>query len=266
MKKIAISIGIVIILILTLTNTAFAGAGDDSDASYPEVGVEWVSDYPGDNDLPLADDSAEDFYEHLGDTGWTQRFNRGDDNAWERIFKKYGLENGWDKYYADAVDIVFFHGHACAGAINFSDDSHDDEWLEYDEAEWGDWDVEWVLLGGCNTLADDDGGLKSSGKFAQALNGAHSICGAATSLTHANYGVQVAIRLTDDDGEGADFAYEVGAAWFLGVYYTQGIGRTIRVIGENSDCFFNDFIWGQDSGPISDPTVDGYYNEWHMNT
>jgi hypothetical protein len=66
-----------LLLIMALIGAVFvpavsAGAGDDNDASFPEVGVEWVNDY-WPNPLSHSDESATDFYNTLGNAGWTKR-------------------------------------------------------------------------------------------------------------------------------------------------------------------------------------------------
>jgi len=63
---------LVIIACFALVTAVSAGSGDDNDLSNPEVGVEWVTEYNGLNNLQSDDDCALGFYNTRGNAGWTQ--------------------------------------------------------------------------------------------------------------------------------------------------------------------------------------------------
>lgn len=237
---------IIVLSVMALMPCANAGTGDDNDASYPEVGVEWVNDYT----LPLldldqCDDSANGLYNRLGNIGWTKRFNKGDSDAKAAHFE-YANH---DSTYIDAVDIALYAGH---GSQNKLDISTVWEKVYYDEALWGDYDLEWIGLDCC---------YAGSHYFAYPLNGVHLICGFSTTANDYDNGKHWADYLINDGGD--DVAYKVKDAWFYGMDVHHGSGTTLRVNGENADCG-NDYIWGQGS-VIADPPVDDYYVYWTYN-
>jgi hypothetical protein len=208
-----------------------------------EVGVEWVNDYTYPlSDLSNCDDSANGLYNRLGNIGWTKRFNKGNSNAKATHFESAGQ----DSSYIDAVDIALYSGH---GNPNKLDISTVWEKVYYDEAQWGDYDLEWIGLDCC---------YAGSSYFAIPLNGIHLICGFSTPANDFDNGNHWADFLIDY-GAGDD-AYPVKDAWCYGMDVNHGSDTTLRVNGENADCG-TDYIWGQ--GPvITDPPVDGDYVYW----
>lgn len=243
---VAVFITAFIALIVLAPTVALAGAGDDNDASSPEVGVEWVNDYTWPvSDLSYCDDSANGLYNKLVNTGWTGRFNNGDSNAKAAHFEQANQ----DSQYIDAVDIALYSGHGSTDKLDISTVT---EKVYYNEAEWGDYDLEWIGLDAC---------LAGSGDFSAALNGAHLILGFSTTSYDYDTGVHWADYLVDDGQN--DVAYTVKNSWFYGADVDQPSGVTAKVLGETSDCG-NDYIWGQGS-VISDPQVDGTYSYWTYN-
>ncbi len=216
-----------------------------SDSSSQEVGIEWVCDYTyPDADLPNSDDSAVGFYNRIGNAGWTKKFNKGDSNAKAAHFE----QSGSDTTYVDDVDIAFYQGHGSAGKLDVSTYI---EKVYANEAEWGDYDIEWIGLHACSTLSNND--------FSESLQGAHLICGfSTTAYNYAGDGENWADYLIDDGAN--DDAYTVKDAWFYGIDINQPTGVTLKVFGETSTCG-NDKIWGQGT-VISDPVVDDQFNTW----
>ncbi|MBA7671679.1 hypothetical protein ES703_79839 [subsurface metagenome] len=231
----------------------------DDDSFPPEVGVEWVNGYPGwGHDLSISDDSTADLAAWLQGQGWSLEFNNPPDgqdgSAWEKHFKSV-YRGGWDYLYADNVDLVMFCGHGDVGKLIFGGSSQDDEYLYGFEADWGDKDLEWVLLESCLALQNDDGypSDKSSGDFANALNGVRLICGAADSI-YGNNGQYV--------GELLAAGWSVTDAWFYGCGWNQHLYRnpcTLRVIAEDP-AYFSDAVWGCGPTIIPDPVVDNQYH------
>ncbi|MDK2826051.1 MAG: hypothetical protein PWQ63_1797 [Methanolobus sp.] len=224
---------------------ASAGTGDDSDSSSPEVGVEWVCDYTYPYaDLPNSDDSAVGFYNRMGNAGWTKKFSKGNSNAKAAHFE----QSGSDTTYIDAVDIAFYQGHGAAGRLDVSTYT---EKVYANEAEWGDYDLEWIGLHACSVLSNNN--------FKGSLNGAHLICGFSTTAYNcASDGTNWAAYMIDDGAN--DDAYTVKNAWFSAIDVNQPSGVTLKVFGETSSCG-NDKVWGQGT-VISDPTPDSTYSTW----
>jgi hypothetical protein len=249
-------------------NSAGTGSGGDlpfttlpvdDDSFPPEVGVEWVNDYPGSgNDLSLSDDSTADLAAWLQARGWSLEFNNPPDghdgDAWEKHFKDSVNYGGWDYLYADAVDLVMFCGHGDAGELIFGASSQDDEYLQGYEAEWGDWDLDWVILEACEALFYDDGVPldKFDGCFAQALNGTRLICGAATGMWGP---------VGDGVGWYLFNGWSLTDAWFQGAGEVQVAMQqscTLRVIAEDL-AYFGEQVWWCGTTIVTDPVVDSDY-------
>jgi len=135
-------------------------AGSD-DTNQREVGVEWIEDYSGTwlSNLQYTREDAESFYNALGNVGWTRRFSYGDALAWESDFEKPGV-GGWDSSYIDTLDFAYFSGHGSPTAFFFGtahdgDGSHTYR-VHYTEAEWGDQDLEWIVISACEVLKYSD--------------------------------------------------------------------------------------------------------------
>ena len=230
--------------------------GDDNDEDEPEFGGEWTNE----GALEEGDDSVEGLYTKLVGAGsWEptpRSFLYGEDDAWEDHWKDITLD-GDDINYIDRVDLAMFQGHCTSvdsvRALDFLDTTHDDEYLEWDEAKWGEYDSEWVLLHCCQVLNDE-----SRDYWANALNGAHLICGGKTTMYDYDDGGWVGDLLISEGP--MDYPHKVKSAWFEGCDVNQPSTVTLRVIGEDSDCG-DDYVWGQ-GDVCDDPTVDEYYSYW----
>jgi hypothetical protein len=265
-----------------LTVTYTAPTGDDSNNF--EVGVEWIVHYDDLPDLGLSDNSAQGFYDALLDAGWHLEFEYEENQAWESDFKRD--EPGWnghDRDVVDSVDIAWFDGHGEPGILIFNV-AQDDEYLQSfnydrvdqwnpltgpkDEARWGDLDLEWIFLNGCETLKGpgwigEGSRFKGEIEFGWALNGIHLICGWIDSKASRDDGTAVARWLL---GVALERPYPVIEAWFEGLTRSQGFGKKVRVIGESSS-YRNECIWGVDPvppnhPPLPDPTPDDYLYLW----
>jgi hypothetical protein len=264
-------------------------AASDDDGSY-EVGVEWVDHYDSLPDSTYNDENAGWFYNTLGSAGWVKRFNYGNNDAWPLDWTRdtpgTPSWNGYDVYYADKCDIAWFSGHGAAGLLDFnycptepysdgeplklisncnyyytSWPSGQNEHPTYDEARWGDSDLEWVFLDACDCLQNiHSGTYKSYVHFGWALNRAHLICGCTNTIWDYAFGDYVAYYLLGwMPGYGA---LPVINSWYMGAKEVE-YGVTLRCIGETSACL-NDYIWGKGS-VCSDPTVDNYLVIWDIN-
>ena len=108
-----------------------------------------------------------------------------------------------------------------------------------------------MFLQACKTLEDDDGSpsSKSSGRFAQALNGAHLICGAEDSMHAYDYGTYIGAYLTG--------SYSVMESWFYGCDYGGESSCTLRIISETSIHFWEQ-VW-REGTVFPDAAPDNYY-------
>jgi hypothetical protein len=224
-----------------------------------EVGVEWQSAY-GTYDiyptLNYSDECAGGFYNNLGTTTqvWFPNFNNGD------LFSK---EDHWDSAgdssRADSVDFAFWCGHGTAEsetprALRFFVDLVEGEKqapdkLEWTEVDWGDTDLEWVVLNTCRFLNGNDTELK------QMASGVHLICGYRTDMTIYNVaGQYFADKLK---------TMNIKAAWHKQCWKYQPNNNTSRVFGVTT-CM-GDYIAptgpipiSRDPGPSSAYTHDDY--------
>ena len=153
-----------------LGERAFKVSAADDDGIY-EVGVEWVN---GKDGLPNSAVNAEGFYDKVGDySGWHKSFDCGDEWAWERDFKAVEL-GGADSSWVDDVDMVYYNDHGNPYGISFNT-NYDDTFLRYDEARWGDKDLEWIVLDACSCLEHTSS--NPVWRWGPALRGLHIILG-----------------------------------------------------------------------------------------
>jgi hypothetical protein len=241
-------------------------ASVEDDGGTAEVGVEWITDWPG-----TADDranwyySANNLYNELLSRGWIGRFNWGNTNAWERDFKPAGGPYGGNGDI-DTVDLAMIgtHGttaydprwHKNLSAVYFS--SNNDDWfLSPGEAYryYGTNDLEWLAFDSCSVLRDD-----SMWYWHETFNRLHLMLGFANTMY---------VVYPGDGGVWADQmrykgwwhpAKTVTQAWFSAVSNQQPHGVLARVLAEELNNY-NDYIWGE--GYVSpDYANNGGYWYW----
>lgn len=237
----------------------------DSDG-YWEVGGKWIYDYqPPYADLINAQNNVTSFYNYLGTYGWAQRFNNGDGQVVQSDFYQWPYGTDYNSTSGiDSVDLLYFNGHGSLGNLKLQTAD-----VSYLACEWGDTDLDWIMLDACYTLQGDEYdttyGVKSSGRFANSLNGIRLICGAQTETNNAPppcTGIQVAWDLIDSDGGGPDTAMAVLVSWFYGADVTNPNPYRFSIIGECWE-YGSDYIWGQSTGPVNyTAPVDNNYAEW----
>lgn len=240
-----------LLMSISIIGVGVAYAYDEDDDGDIEVGGVYNEDYYNNilyDDVDIAEQTTTDFIDTLVDASWQENFNYAD------VDDEAPFENNSDSG-ADGVDIFWYTGHGGPGHITLVND-----WwplpnvVSYDEVNWGDSDLEWVMLYACETLQNDHGPtnnyIKSNGEFAQSLNGVHVICGAYTSMegTNPNGGYYVAYLLVN--------GYDIDAAWFTGCDLTQSSSVTLMTIFEHGG-YLSDHIWGE--GTVYDYDVDGSY-------
>jgi hypothetical protein len=228
-------------------------AAPEDDGGTAEVGIEWITDWPG-----TADDranwyySANNFYNELGSAGWVKRFNYGNTNAWEKDFKA-AMYGGINDYVIDSVDIAMIGTHGSSAydsrygttlsSVYFSS-NHDDWHLSPGEAyrAYGNTDLEWLAFDSCSVLRDD-----SMYYWHETFDGLHLMAGFANTMY---------VVYPGDGGVWADQMRQKGwwifghgaktvtQAWFTAVEDQQPSGVRARVLAEALDNY-NDYIWGQ---------------------
>ncbi|MFN2285001.1 MAG: DUF6345 domain-containing protein [Anaerolineae bacterium] len=240
------------------------------DGGTAEVGVEWITDWPG-----TADDranwyySANNLYNELRNAGWIGRFNWGNTNAWERDFKaaSYG-GNG----LIDTVDLGMIGTHGSSAwdprynkvlsSVYFS--SNNDDWhLSPGEAyrSLGDNDLEWLAFDSCSVLRND-----SMWYWHQAFDGLHLMMGFANTMyvvypgDGGVWGDQMQKKGWWIFGHGAK---TVTQAWFTAVEDQQPSGVRARVLAEELNNY-NDYIWGQGYVSPDYPNNNGYWYWDHV--
>ena len=99
--------------------------------------------------------------------------------AFEKDFKEATL-GGWDRSYVDNVDAQWYTGHGWPGGFTFKS-SVDDTSIVPRDANWGDWDLEWLQLESCQVLADTNGTHDYFGRWGGTIDGLHMLNGFHTN-------------------------------------------------------------------------------------
>ena len=143
-----------------------------------ESGTSWIGTSGG---LPGSQNNAKGFVDGLAAEGWKTRFNWGDGNAFESDWR--GNDDDW----VDAVDFVFYAGHANGNGWVLS--KPDDGFLDFAETGgapgtpgdlWGQHDLEWMIIAACGPLQDDvlsKGGGNVLSRWDGAFDGLHTLMG-----------------------------------------------------------------------------------------
>lgn len=169
-------------------------------------------------------------------------FNWGDLNAWERDFKDPAFAGGNDTNWVDAVDMVFYTGHANGDGFAFTS-LMNDTFLSYTDAYWGNRDLEWLVIAACGPLQEWSSGLTVRNRWGRAFKGLHILMGyATTSLDNVIEGSTVA-------GLSMGAArLPIRCAWMHAAQNSQpadviwGAMGPIRADGVSN---FNDHFWGR---------------------
>jgi hypothetical protein len=168
------------VLPFTLKASGTEVCSTDVKTDRAEIGVEWQGEYATYDTsatLNTADDFTDGVYDHMGDANlvWAKEFNNGNLNS-----KEGHWDSGGDSSWADAVDFAVWCGHGhrvpAEGYMRFFVDlvggvKQPANQLFWSEIDWGDLDVDWVILNTCNQLNGTDAELKVM------ANGVHLICG-----------------------------------------------------------------------------------------
>jgi hypothetical protein len=222
--------------------------------------AEWVNDYHGQQPpLSLSDDAAIGFYEELSSApNWQGRFIIGDDNG---LAQEIHWKEATDSNYIDNTNFAYFAGHGASDRIVFYHPSDENQRsLYYNEAQWGNGQVDWIALDACNVLQE-------SGKdnWKSAFKGLHSIVGWHTNAyAHQNFGNIFSARLKL--GDTIWYAWRYAGQYCAPSYYEIAI-LAVDLDGNPStrDCV-DDHIYekGQWISPMGNPELNNfvYYREY----
>lgn len=172
-------------IFLTLPFLAQPVSAGADDTNLKECGGEAVELYHGVyglKDLTYTIDNTEYFLSGLTSIGWTKKFFYKNDAAWESDFEKSGV-GGQDYIYIDTCDFVYFDGHGWPDSFFFGT-NHDADGVypyqvHYSEVNWGDLDLEWIVIDACNVLQyEPTGFLKVTSRWGfPVFKGLHAILG-----------------------------------------------------------------------------------------
>lgn len=258
-----LTLGLVVGIACALLWPTFSGVDD---ANTREVGVEWVNQYHGfAGELSACDDDAVGFYDTMGARGFTKSFNWGNDNAWEQDFKSPEKPGGGtDTSYADNVDFVYFSGHGNTDGFYFGT-TIDDHQVHYNDAVWGDKDLDFITLSACQTLNYAGGAVW--GRFGWPIfRGLHMLCGMHTNMSDTpDAGRYFANYMTGNwafPGWGAK--YTVCQSWRWACWWALPAGQYCAIMGATGagGDTWNDYAPGY--GPMApDPYPISYL--WYIN-
>jgi hypothetical protein len=163
------------------------------------------------DDLTYIFNICNGFDEELRDAGHTRAFYWAETDCWEKDLRDVSL-GGSDREWSDDVDLFFIstHGGFWDGRGHLAYDTETDKWLgdQNDYRLGDDWDLEWLLVYGCDTVNRDDP-LHLWDIF-QRL---HQYCGAYDTMWDGTTTDEVGEDVGDDltDGE------TVTSSWIDGV-------------------------------------------------
>lgn len=219
--------------------------------------AEWVNDYPGtEYDLQYSDEEAIGFTGTLdSDTYWNIRFCYGDTTTPKANESHW--KNPSDYQYVDNSNIAYFSGHGDYNGFGFGDGTA----LVYDEALWGDGQLDWIALSSCRVL-----NRSYNTHWDTAFEGLHAIVGWDTEgYQDPTIGSNFALKLRS--------GYSVWDAWkdALNRAYKPIYGLRYAAIlaaedGAAGDCYY-DHLYGHGSWttpPINPSTIHRGYEQCHL--
>ena len=229
-----------------------------------DVGTEWINTCGG---LGASANNAQGFVNRMAQFSIPTQFNFGENNAWERDFKRNGIGNGQATQYVDDVDMVFYTGHANGNGWVFCDSTHDNTFIDYNETQYGKSELEWLIIAACGPLQLTEGGVSWNDRWGNTFHGLHMIMGYATT----SY---------DGSGEGRDMAngamagLDLRSAWVNTAVANQPSSVTwsiMGVYGPGGQTSYNDHFWGKgsvspdmgfDAGDGKGSLFDGWWLIW----
>lgn len=247
----------------------FSGKSRPSNLGRVDVGAEWVGS-TANPPLGGSGGNAGGWVTAHAIAGVPVDFAWSELAAWEQDWKD-PTNGGDDSDWIDNVDAAFYTGHANGNGWQFSS-SQDDKFLRFNEANWGDRDLEWLVIAACGPLQSSTGAGDWFDRWGPAMDGLHILNGYATvSYDNQREGKLVTGYMQGDVAgflfTGGTSELSVRQAWVQAAIDTQG-GRSTEVVyghmgplGSGWTNNYNDFFWGQGPvGPdIPDSQTIGYW-------
>jgi hypothetical protein len=162
-----------------------------------DAGAQFVGTSYASAPLSLTPDNARGFRDRFVSEGISFPYFFGESSAWETDWKCPTL-GGSDNSYMDNVDIAFFTGHANGNGFVLSS-NRSDTFVHYNDARWGDRDLEWVIIAACGPVQTG-----AQTRWRNSFRGLHQILGYSTNS-----------RDTRDEGRRfADYILRTPFLWF----------------------------------------------------
>ncbi|MGL4612148.1 MAG: DUF6345 domain-containing protein [Trueperaceae bacterium] len=207
-----------------------------------DVGAEYVGVSQG---LGGSQDNANGFVTTMTASSIPVQFHWGDYAAWERDFKDPSF-SGDDTNWVDDVDMTFYTGHANGNGFTFPS-SFDDGFLNYNDALWGDSDLEWLVIAACGPLQLEEGGLRWWQRWGPAFQGLHQLLGYTTvSWDNTVEGQLMAQKILGTSGEAPR---TIRQAWVETATQAQADNNVIWAymvpFGSDGSSNLDDYFWGK---------------------
>ena len=186
---------------------------------------------------------------------WTKVFNWGNEAAWESDWNRN------DDFYVDAVDFVFYTGHADGNGWQLS--PPDDGDLTVSDVvglpdRWGKQDCEWIVIAACGPLQDDIIGTGGSVfRWRPAFDGLHMLLGYGTVSGDNSEEGRTLVQY-------AKSGRTVKSSWFRAALNTQSSGVWAAALwgaSPGADPGY-DHIWGQGSVSPDPVSPNTWYAMW----
>ena len=217
-----------------------------------EVGSQWIGLSQG---LPGSVRNVDGLAQTMREGDVAFKFNFGDAAASKADFVDPSL-GGRDNEGIDAVDLAFYTGHATGSGWTFEAET-EGRFLFYDEARWGNQDLEWLVVAACGPLQTETGGLAWWQRWGGAFDGLHLLLGYANiTLDNPYEGGLLGTYLLN--------GLTLRHAWILSATESQSPDETLAIMGvwgRDGVNNYNDHFWGQGLvGPdIPATKVEGFW-------
>lgn len=203
--------------------------------------AEWVNNYSNNPDfensnLDCNEENAKGFYYQLGgDSSWWGSFIYGDGQALDRHWKDPSKSgSGIDYIYVDKTHFAFFSGHGYSDGSGFAfGTSQDDFKLHYNDALWGNTQMDWITIDACSVLRED-----RHPNWYNAFGGLHSMTGFHTECHDvSNRGSNFVHRMV-----GTWTTQPIITAWFIAAKDTDP-STTYAAALAREGCW-SDYVYG----------------------
>lgn len=226
-----------------------SGGGTGSSASPPagSVGTEWLGVCGG-----LSAANGPGFATRFAQAGLPATFNWGEGDAWAADFRD-PIFGGQDTWWTDAVDMVFYTGHANESGFAFCSDT--DGWMDWSQARWGNGNLEWLVIAACGPLQGSDWASRWGSSF-QSL---HLLLGYASTSWDSSYeGQKIANYMIRSVSP-----LKVRQAWSTTAIEEQPTGATWAVGGPcgsgGTTPNYNDYYWNKGATGADVPAPTGFW-------